>query len=263
MTVPISPSAAPPRLERSSAASRAATSRSNTAGQRNQIDRLPALAADLVRLKVGRHPRGRGGKAVLAAMAATHDDSDRVPDSRRPGSTPGFVASLNRPGGNVTGLSNWFGSRSRRQGARGCCASCARSPPSASLSMTATRPFRNLAHAKRRPGGGAHTRRRELRVLEARDPSEIDAAFANRCKGRVGGASMSVADPFIISSRRPNRYVRARGGDASLRCTSTANLSRMAGLMSYGNDITRTCIGGPAIYIGQDSERGEARRPAG
>ena len=69
-----------------------------------QFDRLPALAADLVRLKVDVIVTGGGG-LTRAAKDATNmipivmaQDADPVAN--------GFVASLARPGGNITGLSN-------------------------------------------------------------------------------------------------------------------------------------------------------------
>ena len=69
-----------------------------------QDDRLPEMAADLARRQV----------TVIATMMAVRrtsreggnqDDPDRLPDRGRPGLI-GLVASLNRPGGNVTGVTS-------------------------------------------------------------------------------------------------------------------------------------------------------------
>ena len=86
--------------------SRARTSRSNIAGRRTNIDRLPGLAADLVRRQV----------AVIATPAAVPRRSRPRRRPRRSRSSSlsaktrselGLVASLARPGGNLTGI-NFF-----------------------------------------------------------------------------------------------------------------------------------------------------------
>ena len=82
----------------------------------NQYDQLPVLAADLVGRKVAVIAATGGGSSILAAKAAT----TTIPIVFSFGGDPvraGFVASLNRPGGNVTGVS-FFGTLLAAKAAR-------------------------------------------------------------------------------------------------------------------------------------------------
>ena len=80
------------------------------AGAQGSYDRLPALVADLVNqsrkvdviVTTGRHPFG------ISREERNLDDPDRLPPRHRLRSRRAWVASLARPGGNLTGVSVLF-----------------------------------------------------------------------------------------------------------------------------------------------------------
>ena len=139
----------------------------------NQHDRLPALAADLVGRKVAVIAATGGGSSVLAAKAAT----TTIPIVFTTGGDPvqeGFVASLNRPGGNVTGVS-FFGAM---LGAKALGLLHELVPNAAVIALLANPKLPESARMISDAQEAARTLGRQLLVLNASTPSEIDTAFA-------------------------------------------------------------------------------------
>src|SRR5262249_30778210 len=159
----------------------------------NQHDRLPALAADLVGRKVNVIAATGGGASVLAAMAATKT----IPIVFTTGGDPvqeGYVASLNRPGGNVTGVS-WF---SNLIAGKGLGLLHELVPNASVIAMLVNPKLPESARMQSEGHEAARTLGRQLLVLNASSASEIDAAFATM-RERRAGALLVGADPFLSS----------------------------------------------------------------
>jgi putative ABC transport system substrate-binding protein len=194
----------------------------------NQHDRLPVLAADLVSRKMAVIVATGGGASILAAMAATKS----IPIVFTTGGDPvkeGFVASLNRPGGNVTGVS-WFGTLVAGK-ALGLLYELV---PNAALIAVLTNP--TLPESARTPIDAQEAGRilgQQVLVLNAGNPSEIDAAFATIRQRRVGALFVG-ADPFLSSRRQQIVALAAR--DAIPTMYTNREFVEEGGLISYGNN---------------------------
>jgi ABC-type uncharacterized transport system substrate-binding protein len=195
----------------------------------NQYDRLPVLAAELVNHKVAVIAATGGGGSVLAAKAATTtipivftSAGDPVQES--------YVASLSRPGGNVTGVS-WFGTL---LGAKGLGLLIELVPNVAVIGLLANPKTPESARMPNDVQQAARALSRRLLVLDVSTPGEIDAAFAALRQQRVG--ALLVAGDSFLSSRR-QQIVALAGRDAIPAMYFNREFVAEGGLMSYGNDI--------------------------
>jgi ABC-type uncharacterized transport system substrate-binding protein len=208
----------------------------------NQHDRLPALAADLVGRKVAVIAATGGGASVLAAMAATRT----IPIVFTTGGDPvreGYVASLNRPGSNVTGVS-WFNTLVAGK-ALGLLHELV---PNAAVIAVLVNP--RLPESARMPGEAQEAARRlvrELLVLNASTSSEIDAAFATM-RQRGAGALFVGGDPFFSGRRQQIVALAAR--DAIPAMYTNREFIEEGGLVSYGND-TADGYRRAGVYVGR------------
>ena len=195
----------------------------------NKHDRLPALAADLVDRKVAVIAASGGGSSILAAKAAT----TTIPIVFAFGGDPvreGIVASLNRPGGNVTGASFFAVEISGK--ALGLLHELV---PSAAVLGLMVNP-RNPESAQwiSSAQDAARTLGRQLLILNASAPEEIETVFATLRQRRVG-ALLAGGDPFFTARRQQIVALAAR--DAIPAIYSNREYVVAGGLMSYGNDI--------------------------
>jgi putative ABC transport system substrate-binding protein len=194
----------------------------------NQPQRLPALAADLVGRSVAVIVATGGGNSILAAQASTAT----TPIVFTFGGDPvmeRFVASFNRPGGNITGIS--FFNNFVKGKALGLLHELV---PTAKILGLFVNP-NNLESARAIDAqDAARTLGWQLLVLNASTPSEIDTAFATLRQRRAD--VLLIGDPFYSTRRQQIVALAAR--DAIPAIYTSREFIEEGGLISYGNDIS-------------------------
>jgi putative tryptophan/tyrosine transport system substrate-binding protein len=194
-----------------------------------RVDRLPPLAADLVRRQVAVIAATGGNNSALVAMQATSTipivftSSDNAVER-------GLVASINRPGGNVTGVS-WFSAElgPKRLGL------LHELVPNATIVALLINP--NNPESVRQPAELQHAGRAiglELLVLTATSAGDIDAAFTAMVQNRVGGLLIG-SDPFFLNRREQIIALAAQHTIPTVY--SGREAAGAGGLMSYGNSL--------------------------
>jgi putative tryptophan/tyrosine transport system substrate-binding protein len=193
-----------------------------------QYDRLPALAADLVRRKLT-VIAATSTPAALATKAATStipivfttaDDPIRL----------GLVASLNRPGGNVTGVNNLLVELGSKQ--LGLIRELA--PVTSKIAVLMNPNFPGTERQLRDAEAAAGMIGLQFIVLRATTEPEIDAAFAS--VAQLGGAALLVAaDPFFVAHR--DHIVALAARHAIPAIYPVREFAVAGGLMSYGTDL--------------------------
>jgi putative ABC transport system substrate-binding protein len=207
-------------------------------------DRLPALAADLVRRQVAVIAVGGSTPGSLAAKAATQT----IPIVFFIGTDPvgvGLVASLAHPGGNLTGLTNLNVELFKKcfelmYSLVSPAATIAVLVNPANIPQTATERA-TVQDAARALGA-------RLVILNASTPSEIESAFEALASQRVGALVVS-GEVFFLSQR--NRLVELAAQHALPSIYAYREFPIAGGLMSYGSDVKEAyrLIGGYAGRI--------------
>jgi putative ABC transport system substrate-binding protein len=191
----------------------------------NQPDRLPALAADLVRRRVAVIVTP-GAAAMRAAKAAT----TTIPIVFNTGLDPvasGFVASLNRPGANLTGSTFLAAELEPKQ-----LQLLREVVPNAAvfgvLSDPAYPVIADLQAAARMLG-------LQLFVVNARTDTEIEPAFATFSQERVGAVLVDSTRAIYI--RRTEQLPALAARHALPAIMSYREFVLAGGLMSYGTSL--------------------------
>jgi putative ABC transport system substrate-binding protein len=195
----------------------------------DNLDRLPALAAELVRLPVdvivaGAPPAPEAAKGATSAipivMAGSHPDPVRS----------GLVASFARPGGNVTGVAVDAAELRGKQ-----LQILKEAVPGLSRVAVLADPT-NPLHAEelRRLEAGARALKVRLHVVEARAPGEFPKAFAAATRERAG-ALMVLGGSMLFTHRARLAELAVQN---RLPAMLTARDSVEAGaFMAYGADL--------------------------
>jgi putative tryptophan/tyrosine transport system substrate-binding protein len=191
-----------------------------------RLDRLPDLAAELVRLKVDVIV-SLGTQGVTAAKNATETIPIVMIAVRDPVGA-GLIASLARPGGNVTGVSGYAGLETVAKQLELLKETVPKIRRVAIL-LNPTNAYHSLA--MREVNVAAQTLGVQLQLLEARGPNEFEGAFAAMVKERVG-ALLVLSDVIFNShaSRLADLAARSRLPTAYAVRESV----EAGGLMSYG-----------------------------
>ena len=196
----------------------------------DQYDRLPGLAADLVRRRVAVIATMGGNAASLAAKAATttipvvfHGSLDPV--------KAGFVASLNRPGGNLTGMVTLHVDTGRKR-----LEIMHEVVPAVSTLGLLLNPTNKVAEDQTKD---LQTAARELdlqlRVLNASTERELEDLFAGLKQMQIGGLVIGT-DGFFVAHSEQLAVLTVRYGMPAIfqyRAFVVAG-----GLMSYGGSVT-------------------------
>jgi putative ABC transport system substrate-binding protein len=207
----------------------------------NQADRLPGLAADLVRLQVTVIVAA-GPPPALAAKAATAS----IPIVFLVGADPvqfRLVASLNRPGGNLTGFNALVG----ELGAKQLALLHELVPGAATIGFLENPDNPVFELTARDVLAAASVIGLKVQILKASADRELDAAFASLAQARTG-ALLIGNDAFF--NNRIEQIVALAARHAIPTMYSNREFAVAGGLISYGTSLTEQ-YGQVGLYTGR------------
>ena len=199
----------------------------------NQYERLTALAADLVRRRVSVITAGSASLAAVAAKAVT----TTIPIVFLTGGDPvkmGLVASLNRPGGNVTGVTtlNLEMTPKRLEVLRELL------PTTTSMAVLVN-PTNNPVSVEaelRQAQAAAHILGLQtIHMFQASTEPDLDGVFSTLIQQRVGGLVIT-ADTFFSGKHAEVAALASRHAMPTI--SPYREFVTAGGLMSYGGSVT-------------------------
>jgi putative tryptophan/tyrosine transport system substrate-binding protein len=205
-----------------------------------QYDRLPAMAADLVKRRVAVISTSGGAGVAIAAKAATAT----IPIVFGGGGDPissGLVASLNKPGGNVTGAINLTGDSTTQAKVVQFLRELV--PAATFLGLLVNYNYRRSTFVANYPypdepaQAAAHELGWETQVFEARTDDDLTTAFETMAKRNAGAVNV-VPDPFFTARRAQIVTLAARYAIPTSYYFREFVIA--GGLMSYGADNRET-----------------------
>jgi len=195
-----------------------------------RYDRLPALLASLVDIRVAVIAAAGGQAVPLAAKAAT----STIPIVFVSGEDPvklGLVASLNRPGGSATGVSMFLSEMEAKRLAllhelvpTGTITGVIVNPSSPSIDTQ----LREINSAARALG-------RQIQIVNATNERELDAAFVSLAQSKVG--ALLIASNAYFTSRR-DQIVALAAQRAIPAIYDQREFPMAGGLVSYGTNLS-------------------------
>ena len=207
-----------------------------------RYDRLQSLAEDLVRSNVSVIVTAGGERSASAAKAATA----KIPIVFNVGEDPvqhGLVASLNRPGGNLTGVTSLLGTLGAKQ--LGLLRDLA---PKAGLIGMLVNPNDTWAVTQvANTEAAALVVGQQLLVLHASTEPEIDAAFVTLAQKQANGLLVTNS-PFFVN--QADRLVALAARLALPAIFFRREIADAGGLMSYGSS-TAELYGQMGVYAGK------------
>ena len=207
---------------------------------------LPTLASDLAGLRVTVMVAAGGEIVALAAKTAT----STIPVVFIVGTDPvkaGLVASLSRPGGNVTGVTLLTATLGTKR--LGLVRDIV---PAAMLIAVLVNPLNsNTAPYLSDIEGAARSLGQNISILRASTPSQVDAAFAEIVQQQNAGALVVIPDAFFSSAR--DQLVSLAAHHALPAIFDFRENVAAGGLMSYGSSYADV-YHQAGIYVGRISK---------